>query len=80
MITIKLKGGFKEISLNQEKEAKKEKVRITKKDVDQMGRDELEVLVNDIEDGVYEDYKKYDFEDGLYSYAIDKLFRMDFED
>lgn len=55
-----------------------EKIKITKKDIDKMNRDDLELFLSDCEDGVYADYHKYDLEDGIYSYSVDKAFRMDF--
>ena len=55
------------------------KIRITKKDIDAMSRDELEIFLSDCEDGIYADYHKFNLEDGIYSYAVDKMFRFDFE-
>ena len=56
------------------------KIKITKKDIDEMNNmDELEIFLSNFEDGVYDDFEKYELESGIYSYAVDKMWKLENE-
>ena len=52
-------------------ENKNKRIKFTKEYLDKMCDDDLVSWIMNFEDGIYDDYKAYDVEHGLYHYAME---------